>query len=58
MVGNVWEWTGDWYSPVHFLTDKNKDTGLVDPRGPASFLHEELATSVQIGGPRDSSPRS
>ena len=36
LVGNVWEWTSDWYSPVHFLTEKNKDTGLVDPKGPAS----------------------
>ncbi|CAE7193896.1 APC8 [Symbiodinium sp. CCMP2592] len=46
MVGNVWEWTGDWYSPVHFLTDKNKDTGLVDPTGPEI---EELDEIVDMG---------
>ncbi|CAE7692564.1 Sumf1 [Symbiodinium pilosum] len=46
LVGNVWEWTSDWYSPVHFLTEKNKDTGLVDPKGPEI---EELDELVEMG---------
>merc|ERR1712187_910104 len=35
MVGNVWEWTSTWFSPVHFLTEENQHTGLIDPPGPS-----------------------
>lgn len=39
MIGNVWEWTNDWYTPSH-------KTGLaVDPTGPSSFNN---AASRQI----------
>ncbi|CAK8985308.1 Formylglycine-generating enzyme (FGE) (C-alpha-formylglycine-generating enzyme 1) (Sulfatase-modifying factor 1) [Durusdinium trenchii] len=46
MVGNVWEWTNDWFSPVHFLTEENQATGFVDPEGPTE---EELDELVERG---------
>ncbi|CAJ1341075.1 unnamed protein product, partial [Effrenium voratum] len=46
MVGNAWEWTSDWWSPVHFLTEETKETGLVDPLGPTE---EELEELVDMG---------
>lgn len=46
MVGNVWEWTSDWFSPVHFLTEENQATGFVDPTGPSI---EELDELVEMG---------
>ena len=42
MVGNVWEWTSDWFSPVHFLTEENQATGFVDPVGPSIEELDEL----------------
>jgi len=42
MVGNVWEWTSDWFSPVHFLTEENQATGFVDPTGPSIEELDEL----------------
>jgi formylglycine-generating enzyme len=43
MIGNVWEWTSDWYSPRHQVTDgccggikaKGDREGSFDPRQPA-----------------------
>eukprot|EP00435_Cladocopium_sp_Y103_P010891 s1847_g2.t2 len=46
MVGNVWEWTSDWFSPVHFLTEDNQQTGFVDPTGPSV---EDLEQLVEMG---------
>ncbi|CAK9018972.1 unnamed protein product [Durusdinium trenchii] len=46
MVGNVWEWTNNWFSPVHFLTEENQATGFVDPEGPTE---EELDELVERG---------
>ena len=42
MVGNVWEWTSDWFSPVHFLTEENQASGFVDPTGPSIEELDEL----------------
>lgn len=42
MVGNVWEWTSDWFSPVHFLTEENQQIGFVDPTGPSVEDLEQL----------------
>ncbi|CAK0789675.1 unnamed protein product, partial [Prorocentrum cordatum] len=46
MVGNVWEWVGDWFTPVHFLTEETQATGFVDPLGPSV---DELDQVVEMG---------
>merc|ERR1711865_254050 len=46
MVGNVWEWTSDWFSPLHFLTEENQETGYVDPTGPTT---DELDYILELG---------
>ena len=53
MVGNVWEWTSDWFSPVHFLTEENQEIGFVDPKGPSVEDLEQLVPRQQNGGKFD-----
>eukprot|EP00438_Fugacium_kawagutii_P024133 Skav222769 [mRNA] locus=scaffold600:329662:330939:+ [translate_table: standard] len=50
MVGNVWEWTSDWFSPVHFLTEENQQTGFVDPQGPTVEDLDQLASWSMFSG--------
>ena len=38
----MWEWTSDWFSPVHFLTEENQQIGFVDPTGPSVDDLEQL----------------
>merc|ERR1712232_540527 len=46
MVGNVWEWVTDCFSPVHFLTAETQHRGFIDPPGPTE---EELDYIVEMG---------
>jgi sulfatase modifying factor 1 len=42
MVGNVWEWTSDWWTPAHYLTEENQHIGFVDPAGPTTDELDQL----------------
>ena len=42
MVGNVWEWTSDWWTPAHYLTEENQHIGFVDPAGPSTDELDQL----------------
>ena len=42
MLGNVWEWTKDWWTPAHYLTEENQHIGFVDPEGPSIDELEQL----------------
>lgn len=46
MVGNAWEWTSDWWTPAHYLTEENQEIGFVDPEGPTV---EELDQLKEMG---------
>jgi formylglycine-generating enzyme len=47
MLGNVWEWTQDWYQPNTYETAEEKD-----PQGPT-----EGVARVLRGGGYDNAPR-
>ncbi|MDQ4110769.1 MAG: formylglycine-generating enzyme family protein, partial [Actinomycetota bacterium] len=44
MIGNVWEWCADWFSPTYYA-DLVDSGSSADPRGPAEGL-----TRVMRGG--------
>ncbi|XAL98122.1 formylglycine-generating enzyme family protein [Phycisphaeraceae bacterium D3-23] len=60
MLGNVWEWCGDWFTPTPVTCNRSDATPMVNPRGPqaegaASSAHAgqavpKLTHKVQKGG--------
>jgi formylglycine-generating enzyme required for sulfatase activity len=46
MLGNVWEWAGDWYSPNYY-----RRSAVTDPQGAAS-----LRTRAERGSSWDAAP--
>jgi len=46
MIGNVWEWTSDWYRPRHMARQGPLGTHPVDPRGPTAAENLEVRSSL------------
>ena len=47
MLGNVWEWTNDWYEGAYY---KASEKGVVDPQGPAEKTNRTDITGRVLRG--------
>jgi formylglycine-generating enzyme required for sulfatase activity len=54
MIGNVWEWTTDWYTagpPQHACCAADLETDSIDPRDPAGIARRVMKGGSHLGAP-------